>query len=70
MRYLVILIFVLTSCKNSSDSKSKSKTLNEIHSQAILVDTHNDFLMQTMDKNYVFDTDLKGKTHSDLNRMS
>lgn len=69
MRYLVILIFVLTSCKNSSDSKSKSKTLNEIHSQAILVDTHNDFLMQTMDKNYVFDTDLKGKTHSDLNRM-
>lgn len=69
MRYLVILFFVLTSCKNSSDSKSESKTFEEIHSQAILVDTHNDFLMQTMEKNFVFDTDLKGKTHSDLKRM-
>ncbi len=41
----------------------------KIHNKAILVDTHNDFLTQTMEKNFVFDTDLKGKTHSDLNRM-
>ena len=39
------------------------------HNKAILVDTHNDFLTQTMEKNFVFDTDLKGKTHCDLNRM-
>ena len=41
----------------------------KIHNKAILVDTHNDFLTQTMEKNFVFDTDIKGKTHSDLNRM-
>ncbi len=40
-----------------------------IHNKAIFVDTHNDFLMQTMEKGFVFDTDLKGITHSDLNRM-
>ena len=41
----------------------------KIHRKAILVDTHNDFLTQTMEKNFVFDTNLKDKTHSDLNRM-
>ncbi|SRX74466.1 dipeptidase [Aequorivita antarctica] len=46
-----------------------AQNYQKIHSKAILVDTHNDFLTQTMEKNLVFDTDLKGKTHSDLNRM-
>ena len=46
-----------------------AQNYQKIHSKAILVDTHNDFLTQTMEKNFVFDTDLKGKTHSDLNRM-
>jgi membrane dipeptidase len=46
-----------------------AQTYQDIHNKAILVDTHNDFLMQTMEKDFVFDTDLKGKTHSDLNRM-
>lgn len=46
-----------------------SQTNQKIHNNAILVDTHNDFLTQTMERNMVFDTDLKGKTHSDLNRM-
>ena len=46
-----------------------SQDYQKIHEKAILVDTHNDFLMQTMEKNFVFDTNLKGKTHSDLNRM-
>ncbi|RFN60076.1 dipeptidase [Marixanthomonas ophiurae] len=41
----------------------------KIHNKAILVDTHNDFLSQTMERNLIFDTDLKGRTHSDLNRM-
>lgn len=41
----------------------------KIHGKAIFVDTHNDFLTQTMEKDFVFDTDLKGITHSDLNRM-
>jgi membrane dipeptidase len=69
MRYLVILFFVLTSCKNSPDNKSESKTFEEIHNQAIFVDTHNDILLQTMEKGFIIDDDLTGKTHSDLNRM-
>jgi len=69
MRYLVILFFVLISCKNSTNNKSESKTFEEIHSQAIFVDSHNDILLQTMEKGYIIDDDLKGKTHSDLDRM-
>ncbi|GGZ94230.1 dipeptidase [Algibacter mikhailovii] len=69
MRYLVILFFVLFSCKNSTDNKSESKTFIDIHSQAIFVDSHNDILLQTMEKGYIIDDDLKGKTHSDLDRM-
>ena len=69
MRYLVILFFVLISCKNSPDKKPESKTFKEIHNQAILVDTHNDILIQTMEKGFLIDDDLKGKTHSDLKRM-
>ena len=69
MRYLVILFFVLTSCKNSPDNKSESKTFEEVHSQAIFVDTHNDILLQTMEKGFIIDDDLTGKTHSDLDRM-
>lgn len=40
----------------------------EVHHEAIVVDTHNDILMKNMDKGIVFDQDLTGKTHSDLNR--
>ena len=69
MRYLVILFLVLTSCKNSPDNKSKTKTFVEIHNQAIFVDTHNDILLQTMEKGFIIDDNLTGKTHSDLNRM-
>ena len=69
MRYLVILFFVLFSCKHSPDNKSEPKTFEEIHKQAIFVDTHNDILLQTMEKGFILDNDLKGKTHSDLKRM-
>ena len=69
MRYLILLIIVLSSCKQEPDKKTVTKTFEEIHSQAIFVDTHNDFLTKTMEKGYVFDKDLKGLTHSDLDRM-
>jgi membrane dipeptidase len=36
---------------------------------AIIVDTHNDFLSKAVDDHVVFDTDLKGITQSDLFRM-
>ena len=67
MRYLAILFLVLISCKNSPDKRFES--FEDIHSRAIFVDSHNDILLQTMEKGYVFDNDLKGKTHSDLDRM-
>ncbi|WP_117884252.1 dipeptidase [Aureibaculum luteum] len=69
MKYLVVLFFVLASCKQSPENKSEPKTLDEIHNQALLIDSHNDILLHTMEKGFVIDDDLSGKTHSDLNRM-
>ncbi len=45
-----------------------AQSWQKIHAKAIVVDTHNDILMQCADDGMVFDTDLKGKTHSDLAR--
>ncbi|QCX38310.1 membrane dipeptidase [Aureibaculum algae] len=69
MRYLVVLFFIFVSCKQSPENKRGPKTLAEIHNQAIFVDTHNDILLHTMEKGFIIDDDLTGKTHSDLNRM-
>lgn len=63
MKTKILFIALITTLQLSAQNFQK------IHDKAILVDTHNDFLTQTMEKNFVFDTDLKGKTHSDLNRM-
>ncbi len=41
----------------------------KIHTAALLVDTHNDIPSSAIEKNVAFDANLKGKTHSDLNRM-
>ena len=46
-----------------------SQKFNRIHKKAILVDTHNDIPSASIEKKVQFDTDLKGKTHSDLPRM-
>jgi membrane dipeptidase len=42
----------------------------KIHQSAVLIDTHNDFPSSSIEKKLPFDQDLKGKTHSDLQRMS
>jgi len=68
MKYLVILLIVLSSCKSSPDKESEPKTFTEIHNEAIVIDTHNDILMKTVDKGVLLDQDLTGKTHSDLDR--
>nr|WP_294902915.1 dipeptidase [uncultured Lacibacter sp.] len=41
----------------------------KIHHKAVLVDTHNDIPSSAIEKKVAFDTDLSGKTHSDLKRM-
>lgn len=68
MRYFVVLFIVLSSCKFSPDKGSEPQTFLEIHNEAIVIDTHNDILMKTVDLGIMLDQDLKGKTHSDLNR--
>ena len=41
----------------------------QIHNKAIVCDTHNDIISICVEKSYAFDTNLSGKTHSDLARM-
>ncbi len=45
-----------------------AQSYQKIHAKAIVVDTHNDILMKATDDGFVFDTDLRGKTQSDLAR--
>lgn len=40
----------------------------KIHAKAIVADSHNDILTACMEKKVSMDQDLKGRTHSDLNR--
>ena len=41
----------------------------KLHNKAIVVDTHNDILNECFEHGYSFDQDLRGKTHSDLERF-
>ena len=63
MRYSLIFLFL------SIIGISLAQSGKKIHSQAILVDTHNDFLSKAVDAHVVFDSDLKGITQTDLKRM-
>lgn len=46
-----------------------AQSYKKLHQRAIVVDTHNDFPTQSIEKGVRFDQDLKGITHSDLKRM-
>ncbi len=69
IRILIICIFL--------SQQIKAQSFQKIHRKAIVVDTHNDFLMLVTDEATVkyrnnelaFDKDLKGKTHTDLARQ-
>jgi membrane dipeptidase len=50
-------------------SAVNGQSFRKLHNKAILIDTHNDFISTGLEKNKSFDQDLKGITHSDLNRM-
>lgn len=58
-----LLLFILV-----SQLWLSAQSPEKIHRDAIVVDTHNDILMLAADRGIVFDQDLTGKTHSDLNR--
>jgi len=64
MRFtLPAIVFLLLT--NSSIAQDYRK----LHFKSILADTHNDILTTALDKGVSFDQNLKGKTHSDLQRM-
>jgi len=46
-----------------------SQKYKKIHSGAIVVDTHNDFPSASIEKKVSLDSDLLGKTHTDLARL-
>src|SRR6478735_3813917 len=62
MRYFLIYLILLSEF-------SLAQSAEKIHADAILVDTHNDFLSKAVDAHVVFDTDLRKITQSDLARM-
>ncbi|QDO94048.1 membrane dipeptidase [Formosa sediminum] len=68
MKYLAVLILLVTACKSPTNKKMEPKTYLDIHNEAIVIDTHNDILMKTEDQGVIFDQDLTGQTHSDLER--
>lgn len=49
--------------------QTQAQQYKRLHQKLFLADTHNDIPSSAIEKQVTFDTDLKGKTHSDLNRM-
>ncbi len=48
---------------------TQAQNYQKIHAKAIVADSHNDILTACMEKKVSMDADLKGRTHSDLNRF-
>ena len=61
----VIFVFLFAAAATSVFAQPYKK----LHNRAILIDTHNDIPTTAIEKNLSFDQNLKGKTHSDLQRM-
>ena len=68
MKYLLLIFVLLSSCKHSSEKEFINETSMKIHNESIVIDTHNDILMKALDQGIMFDQDLTGKAHSDLDR--
>ena len=64
MKKILLCQLLIANCFFSS-----AQSYKKLHSKSFLADTHNDIPSSAIEKNVAFDTDLKGKTHSDLNRM-
>ena len=58
---LAILLFFCLS--------SFSQSYKKLHQKAIVVDAHNDFPSSSIEKKVLFDSNLQGKTHTDLSRL-
>ena len=47
---------------------SQAQRYKKLHFRSVVADTHNDFLTVALDKHLAMDQDLRGKSHSDLQR--
>lgn len=47
----------------------QAQSYKKLHFKSIVVDTHNDILSKAVDEGLAIDTDLRGKTHSDVERF-
>ena len=65
MKKILIPFFVLSLLS----IQVKAQSFKKLHEKAIVIDTHNDFISTGIEKGKSFDQDLKGITHSDLNRI-
>jgi membrane dipeptidase len=65
MRYRLLFSLLLL----AGYMNSHAQNFQRLHKKAIVIDTHNDFISTGIEKNKSFDMELKGITHSDLNRM-
>src|SRR5687767_13602097 len=65
MRSLCLIALTIVNCLSL-----QAQSHRKLHFRSTVVDTHNDILTTAVSKNYSFDTDLKGKTHSDLARWA
>jgi membrane dipeptidase len=65
MKKILFAFFTLALFSSPAFSQSYKK----LHAKAIVIDTHNDFISTGIEKGKSFDQNLKGITHSDLNRM-
>lgn len=59
---LIASSLFITYCGDAQDYK-------KLHNKSIVVDSHNDILTAAFERNVSFGQNLKGITHSDLNRM-
>ncbi len=62
MKNKLLLVFLFPIAVHAQDYQ-------KVHDKAIVVDSHNDILTACMEKKVSMDKDLKGRTHSDLNRF-
>ena len=60
------ILFILTLFLTTTIFGQKYK---KIHDKAVVADTHNDFPSASIEKKVSLDTDLLGKTHTDLGRL-
>lgn len=63
MRIKILIISILLT------QQLLAQNFKKIHADAIMVDTHNDILSKTLYFGYILDTDLRGKTQTDLTRL-